>query len=201
MPETYCKIALVVAAWLYVAFYYYYLFERVARLVKGARLLQSLLLGRYVVCRLYIIPLVSKVCHKVYFKLFLNVFAAVVFAALHNAHVYVIAAVSQFVEDDVLHDMRRFGLSEIEAGVAQTYVFKVNFVWSIYIFFALDVVAQCFLDYKGFLQVLNIFADRGGGYRGALYAFERIGKFGGVCQRGYAAGKHVQQFAYISVGK
>ena len=60
--------------------------------------------------------------------------------------------------------MRRLGLPEIEAGVAQAYVLKVNFVGSIYIFSAFDIVAQCFLDYECFLQVFNVLAYCGSGY-------------------------------------
>lgn len=76
--------------------------------------------------RLDIIALGTLVAHKVYFQLLADIFACTVFSIdAHQPHIHTKVSCNQFIEQDILHGMVFFDLTEIDPGVSQAYIAEI----------------------------------------------------------------------------
>lgn len=108
-----------------------------------------LLLRGEVVGNLDIISLTRLIDDEIDFELLAQAFAAAVPAErFHDAYIDMIPANAQLVINDILHDMSRLLLTEIQPGVAQTEVGEVIFEIGTDILAPFDVIALRLLDQK-----------------------------------------------------
>ena len=91
---------------------------------------------------------------------------------IHHPHVNVVAARSQLVINDVLHDVILLRLAEVQPCVAQPNVLKIILGKGIDVPLAFEVEPLCFFDHEGVTHVIHIFFQRLVADGLALHAFE-----------------------------
>ena len=74
----------------------------------------------------------------------------------HNTYVHIKPSDKQFIEDDILHQMRLLVLTEIDTGVAKTRVGEVVFIGSIDVLPSLHVISHRLFYEKRVTQELQI---------------------------------------------
>ena len=73
-----------------------------------------------------------------------------------NAHIHIEAPYLQFIEDDILHSMSFFQLTEIETGIAQPQIGKVIFDWRVDILLTLNIISDSTVDQEGITKIVDI---------------------------------------------
>mgnify|MGYP001675784915 CR=1 FL=1 len=135
--------------------------EKIARQHQRALLLLHLCGIGQRVGGLDIVPLRSLVADEINLKLSANAAALFIPVVLHDdADIHIEAANLQFIEDDILHAVRLFQLSEIQPGISQSHVRKVIFQRSVHIFLSLHIIAHGAVDQERITEIINISLDR-----------------------------------------
>ena len=104
------------------------LLERVRDITQRIELLSLFFFRSHVICNLDIVSLVSLIHHKVNLQLLANTLALfILIKDIHDTHINIVATDQQLVINNVLHDMSRLLLSEIQTGISQSQISKVVF--------------------------------------------------------------------------
>ena len=131
--------------------------ERVRDMAERVEFLRLLLLRGEIVGDLDIISLTRLIDDEIDFELLTQALAAAVPAErFHDAYIDMIPANAQLVINDVLHDVSRLLLTEIQPGVAQTEVGEVIFEIGTDILAPFNVIALRLLDQKSIRQKINV---------------------------------------------
>ena len=126
-------------------------------MAERVEFLRLLLLRGEVVGNLDIISLTRLIDDEIDFELLAQALAAAVPAErFHDAHIDMIPANAQLIIYDVLHDVSRLLLTEIQPGVAQAEVGEVIFEIGTDILAPFDVIALRLLDQKSICQKINM---------------------------------------------
>ena len=126
-------------------------------MAERVEFLRLLLLRGEVVGNLDIISLTRLIDDEIDFELLAQALAAAVPAErFHDAHIDMITANAQLIIYNVLHDVSRLLLTEIQPGVAQTEVGEVIFEIGTDILAPFDVIALRLLDQKSIRQKINV---------------------------------------------
>ena len=109
-----------------------------------------------------------------------------------DADVHVAAAGNELVEDDVLHQVRLFGFAEVEPGVAQPHVRRVELLGIGQVFLAAHVVPLGLAEEIGLLEIVEVFLQRPVGRPGKALGTECQDELVRICQRADGGGKLVE---------
>ena len=124
--------------------------ERIAGQRKGLILGDRLFLRSQRIGRLNVGLLAAGGCNEVDFPRNRRDLSFGIFLiAIDDADVNGAFTDHQFIENDVLHDMRHFLLAEADAGISQSNVLTVVFVGIVKIALALDIPAFAFGEEEG----------------------------------------------------
>ena len=133
------------------------LLKKITSQHQGALLLFHLCLIRNQIGRLDIIALASFIANKINFQLLADSVSLLIgFIQSNNAHIHIEAPYLQFIEDDILHSMSFFQLTEIETGVAQSQISKVIFDRCVNILLTLNIISDSTVDQEGITKIINI---------------------------------------------
>ena len=108
-----------------------------------------------------------------------------------DADVHVAAAGNELVEDDVLHQVRLFGFAEVEPGVAQSHVRRVELLGIGQVFLAAYVVAFGLAEEIGLLEIVEVFLQRPVGRPGKALGTECQDELVRICQRPYRGCQYI----------
>ena len=136
------------------------LLERVRDITQRIELLRLFFFRSHVICNLDIVSLVSLIHHKVNLQLLANTFALfILIEDIHDTHINIVATDQQLVINNVLHDMSRLLLSEIQTCISQSQIRKVVFQICTDILSALNIVSACLGNQKGICQIVDMLGD------------------------------------------
>ena len=136
------------------------LLKRVWDITQRIKLLSLLFFRNHVISNLNLIPLVALIHHKVNLQLLTNTLALfILIEDVHDTHINIVATNQKLVINNVLHDMRRFLLSEIQTGISQSQISKVVFQICTNILSSFNIVSTGFGNQKGICQIVNMVRD------------------------------------------
>ena len=169
------------------------LLEAVVDLEQRGLLLRDLLRCGQLVCGLNVAAPVAEVRHEIDLEAFAvrHTFAGA--APVDHAHIDVVAACSQLVVHDVLHDVRLLDLAEPQSRVAQPHVLEIVFLRAADVLASLDVEPSRLLDDERVLEMADVLHDGVRADAGMQHAGERGLDLGRIGQGSDGGGQHVDQ--------
>ena len=124
-------------------------------------------------------------------------------ATFNHAHIHQEPAHPQLIEDNILHNVRDFLLSKIEASIAKAYINTVVFLDRLEIFAPFDIIPRCTFKEVGIHQMGNVTVG------GLIRQFDMLHRLHGVGQsrrigqrtdgRAEHIGQRFQPFAVLEV--
>lgn len=125
-------------------------FERVISFFERTGFLLPFFFIGNIVCRLNIVTLTALVRHKINLNLFAYIFAAFCFfSEFNNAYINTVTPVSEFVINDILHQMSFFYLPKIKPCVTKSGVLKIQLIRRADIFLTFYIIPFCFAEQEG----------------------------------------------------
>ena len=122
------------------------LLEGITNAFERIQFLLTFFFGFYLVGRLNIVLLVPISSNEIYLILFVFRLAIDHFTVFNDSHIHHITTVQQFIEDDVLHQMRLLQLAVIQPCVSKTDIYRVVFLDVLVILVALDIITSGFVE-------------------------------------------------------
>ena len=140
----------IISPWFFASIYNNNLFERVRDITQRIEFLSLFFFRSHVISNLDIVSLVPLIHHKVNLQLPANTLAIfILIKDIHDTHINIVATNQQLVINNVLHDMSRLLLSEIQTGIPQPQISKVIFQICADILSSLNVVSIGLGNQKG----------------------------------------------------
>lgn len=169
------------------------LLEAVVDLEQRGLLLRDLLRCGQLVRGLDVAAPVAEVRYEIDLEAFAvrHTFAGA--APVDHAHIDVVAACSQLVVHDVLHDVRLLDLAEPQSCVAQPHVLEIVFLRAADVLASLDVEPSRLLDDERVLEMADVLHDGVRADAGMQHAGERGLDLGRIGQSSDGGGQHVDQ--------
>ena len=100
------------------------------------------------------------VADEVNLQLLADAVAFIIGAVLHdNTHIHMEPPHFQLIENDILHAVSFFNLTEIQPGIAKSHICKIILYQRINVFLSLYIISNCAVDQKGITEIINIPLD------------------------------------------
>ena len=123
--------------------------------------LLQLRLIRNRVSRLDIITFGTFVADEVNLQLLADAVAFIIGAVLHdNTHIHIDPPHFQLIENDILHAVSFFNLTEIQPGIAKSHICKIILYRRINAFLSLHIISNCAVNQEGITEIINILFNR-----------------------------------------
>ena len=107
--------------------------------------------------RLDVISLATHIGNKINFKLFLFLHSFFISVSLyHHTNINLVTSHTQFIINDVFHQMSLFNLPKSQSSISQPHILKIIFEWGSNVFSAFHIISINFIDYECILQMVNI---------------------------------------------
>ena len=128
------------------------LLKRIRDITQRIELLSLLFFRGHVVCNLNIISLTALIYYKINLQLLANTLTFFIpVKYFHNTHINIIATDQQLIINNILHDVSRLLLSEIQSGISQSQISKVIFQISANMLSAFNIITASLRNQKRLL--------------------------------------------------
>ena len=100
------------------------------------------------------------VADEINFQLLADAVAFIIGAVLHdNTHIHMEPPHFQLIENDILHAVSFFNLTEIQPGIAKSHICKIILYRRINVFLSLYIISNCAVAQEGITEIINILLD------------------------------------------
>ena len=100
------------------------------------------------------------VADEVNLQLLADAVVFIIGAVLHdNTHIHMEPPHFQLIENDILHAVSFFNLTEIQPGIAKSHICKIILYQRINVFLSLYIISNCAVDQEGITEIINIPLD------------------------------------------
>ena len=139
------NIPFIISSWFNTFFHHNNFFERVISFFKRTSFLLPFFFIGNIVCGLNIITFTAFVCYKINLNLY--IFAAFCFfSEFNNTYINTLTPVSEFVINDILHQMSFFYLPKIKPCVTKSGVLKIQLIRCADVFLTFYIIPLCFAE-------------------------------------------------------